>query len=87
MKVSGDMDALRQYLQRQKDNPDQNMEPLPAEWNYIEDLALSMPENSAEYRDLLVKKGKDEIDKRKVFLLGAQGSISLIKDQSGAGLI
>ena len=51
------------------------MEPLPAEWNYIEDLALSMPENSAEYRDLLIKKGKDEIDKRKIFLLGAQGSI------------
>ena len=51
------------------------MEPLLAEWNYIEDLALSMPENSAEYRDLLIKKGKDEIDKRKIFLLGAQGSI------------
>ena len=39
-----------------------------------------MPENSAEYRDLLLKKGKEEIDKRKVFLLGAQGSLQLLKD-------
>ena len=76
MKVSGDMDALREFLKRQKENTDDN-EPLPSEWNYIEDLALSMPENSAEYRDLLVKKGKEEIDKRKIFLLGAQGSIAI----------
>ena len=75
MKVSGDMDALKEYLKRQKENED--AEPLPSEWNYIEDLALSMPENSAEYRDLLVKKGKEEIDKRKIFLLGAQGSIHI----------
>ena len=73
MKVSGDMDNLRSYLQRQKEHTDETlqMEPLPCEWNYLEDIALSLPENSSEYRDLLLKKGKEEIDKRKIFLLGA----------------
>ena len=77
MKVSGDMDNLRSYLQRQKEHIDDThpLEPLLCEWNYMEDIALSMPENSSEYRDLLMKKGKEEIDKRKVFLLGAQGSL------------
>jgi len=36
-------------------------------------MALSMPENSTEYRDLLIRKGRLEIEKRKFFLLGAQG--------------
>ena len=73
MKVSGDMENLRGYLQRQKDNPNKSddLAALPCEWNYMEDIALSMPENSSEYRDLLMKKGREEIDKRKVFLLGA----------------
>ena len=82
MKVSGDMDNLRSYLQRQKEHTDETlqMEPLPCEWNYLEDIALSLPENSSEYRDLLLKKGKEEIDKRKIFLLGAQGSLQLVKE-------
>ena len=74
MKVSGDMENLRAYLQRQKEHSGKEGEPLdsmPYEWNYIEDIALSMPENSSEFRDLLLKKGKEEIDKRKMFLLGA----------------
>ena len=45
------------------------------EWTYMEDLALSMPETASEYRELLLKKGKDEIDKRKFFLLST-GSIN-----------
>jgi hypothetical protein len=44
------------------------------EWTYIEDIALSMPETAAEYRELLMRKGKDEIDKRKFFLLST-GSV------------
>ena len=91
MKVSGDMESLRNYLQRQKDHNNtsskaassdqkEELKPMPCEWNYMEDIALSMPENSSEYRDLLMKKGREEIDKRKVFLLGAQGSLTLLKD-------
>ena len=80
MKVSGDMDNLRAYLQRQKEHAAAgdsagHQEPLACEWNYLEDIALSMPENTAEYRDILLRKGKEEIDKRKIFLLGAQGSL------------
>jgi hypothetical protein len=67
---------------------EKELEPLPCEWNYIEDIALSMPENSAEYRDLLTKKGKEEIEKRKVFLLGAQGNIQFTKQNTtSSGLI
>ena len=84
MKVSGDMDNLRQCLQKEKEaaagGKGGHIEPMPCEWSYLEDIALSMPENSAEYRDLLIRKGREEIDKRKVFLLGAQGSLQLLKD-------
>lgn len=41
------------------------------EWTYLEEIALSMPENSTEYRCLLTTKGKDEIEKRKRFLLNS----------------
>lgn len=40
-------------------------------WTYQDDIALSLPENSGEFRDLLARKGRMEIDKRKTFLLGA----------------
>ena len=66
MKVSGDLGALRTYLEKGAEG-----EPMKNEWSYIEDIALSMPENSAEFRDLLVTKGKEEIEKRKFFLLSS----------------
>ena len=69
MKVSGDLEALRAYLQNEKEKGKDISQ--VAEWNYIEDMALSMPENSTEYRDLLIRKGRLEIEKRKFFLLGA----------------
>ena len=71
MKVSGDLEALKAYLNNEKNNRSEISQ--VAEWNYIEDMALSMPENSTEYRDLLIRKGRLEIEKRKFFLLGAQG--------------
>ena len=84
MKVSGDMENLRACLQKQKESAaseaDCQSESMPCEWSYLEDIALSMPENSSEYRDLLMKKGREEIDKRKIFLLGAQGSLQLMRD-------
>ena len=32
-------------------------------------MALSLPENTQEYRELLQKKGRHEVDKRKFFLI------------------
>ena len=59
MKVSGDINAVKEYLAGNK----------VTEWDYLEDIALSYPENSTEYRCLVAKKGREEIDKRKYFLL------------------
>lgn len=39
------------------------------QWSYLEDIALSMPENSSDYRCLVSTKGREEIEKRKYFLL------------------
>jgi hypothetical protein len=43
-----------------------------AEWTYLEDLALSHPESSTEYRCLVTTKGREEVEKRKRFLMGAR---------------
>ena len=59
VKVSGDIVNLKRYLEG---------EDVPI-WSYLEDLALTKPEDSMEYRCLLESKGKDEIDKRKKFLM------------------
>jgi len=59
MKVSGDIQAVKDHLAG-------NTVTL---WNYMEDLALSMPENTTEYRCLVSQKGREEIEKRKYFLL------------------
>lgn len=63
MKVSGDIQALKDLLAGNK----------VVTWDYLEDLALSNNENSSDYRLLLSKKGKDEIEKRKYFLLRVSG--------------
>ena len=59
MKVSGDIQAVKDHLAGKK----------VTLWSYLEDIALSMPENSSEYRCLVGQKGRDEIEKRKYFLL------------------
>ena len=59
MKVSGDIQAVKDHLAGNKITT----------WSYLEDIALSMPENSSEYRCLVSSKGKEEIEKRKYFLL------------------
>lgn len=43
-------------------------------WDYLEDIALSNNENTSEYRLLLTRKGKEEIEKRRYFLLRVSGS-------------
>ena len=59
IKVSGDLQSVRDYLEGKR----------VVEWTYLEDIALSTPEASTEYRCLVQTKGKDEIEKRKKFLL------------------
>jgi len=63
MRVSGDMQAVRDHLQGKR----------VVEWQYLEDIALAQPEASTEFRCLLTTKGKEEIEKRKRFLLSAAG--------------
>jgi DUF971 family protein len=64
MKVSGDIQALKDHLAGNK----------VVTWDYLEDLALSNNENSSDYRLLLTRKGREEIDKRKYFLLRVSGN-------------
>ena len=59
MKISEDIQAVKDYLEGK---------PV-IQWTYLEDQALGQPDNSNEYRLLLTTKGKDEIEKRKWFLL------------------
>ena len=59
IKVSGDLESVRDYLEGKR----------VIEWTYLEDIALATPEGSTEYRCLVQTKGKDEIEKRKRFLL------------------
>jgi len=63
MKVSGDLNALKNHLQGLR----------VSEWSYLEDQALAMPESSQEYRCLLTTKGREEVEKRKRFLLNIRG--------------
>ncbi len=59
MKVSGDMGQLRDYLEGKR----------VTEWTYLEDMALAQSEHTTEYRCLLASRGREELDKRKRFLL------------------
>lgn len=69
MKVSGDIQSVKDYLAGRK----------VCEWNYLDDVALSMPETSNEFKLLLSEKGKDEIDRRKRFLLNASVGMGDLK--------
>jgi hypothetical protein len=59
MRVSGDVRRVREYLEGKR----------VVEWTYLEDIALSQPESSTEYRCLVTTKGKEEVERRKRFLL------------------
>ena len=59
VKVSGDLDNLARHFEGHT---------VPM-WTYLEDLALTRPQDSMEYHCLVESKGKEEIEKRKNFLL------------------
>lgn len=59
MKASGDIRRVRDYLEGKR----------IIDWTYLEDIALSQPETSTEYRCLVTTKGKEEVERRKRFLL------------------
>jgi hypothetical protein len=50
---------MREYLEGK---------PSVVEWNYLEDLALTKPEDSPEFQVLLSTKGIEEIRYRRNFL-------------------
>ena len=50
---------MREYLENK---------PGVIEWNYLEDLALTRPEDSPEFQILIQTKGIDEIRVRREFL-------------------
>ena len=58
-KVSGELGRMREYLEHK---------PSVVEWNYLEDLALTKPEDSPEFQVLLSTKGMEEIRSRRTFL-------------------
>jgi hypothetical protein len=57
--MSGRLDKMREYFEGK---------PSAAEWNYLEDLALTKPEDSPEFQVLLSTKGMEEIRLRREFL-------------------
>jgi len=57
-KVSGRLNKMKDYLENR---------PV-IEWSYLEDLALSKPDDSAEFQVLLQTKGWEEIMTRRDFL-------------------
>ena len=58
VKVSGDLEAMRNYLEGKR----------VTEWSQLEDLALTKDESSNDYSILVKTKGVKEIEKRKAFL-------------------
>ena len=59
VKVSGDLEAMRNYLEGKR----------VTEWSSIEDLALAKDSASSDYNILVKTKGLTEIEKRKAFLM------------------
>jgi len=59
LRVSGDIQAVKDHMEGKR----------VVEWSYLDDSALTLPEGSAEYRCLVATKGREEIEKRKKFLL------------------
>lgn len=50
------------------------------EWNFLEDLALTMPENSPEFLVLLQTKGLEEIKFRRNFLQAVPEEFNQIEE-------
>ncbi|MBK8156740.1 MAG: hypothetical protein IPK55_12450 [Streptococcus sp.] len=59
VKASGDLLIMEKFLKGEN----------VSLWNYLEDSALEKQEDSEEYQFLLQMKGKDEVEKRKKFLI------------------
>lgn len=59
VKVSGDLEAVRNYLEGKR----------VTEWSSVEDLALTKDTSSNDYNILIKTKGLKEIEKRRLFLL------------------
>ena len=59
MKVSGDIQAVKDYLEGKE----------VCKWTYVEDMALSQPETAIEFKNLVSQKGREQIEKRRYFLL------------------
>lgn len=65
VKVSGDLEAMKNYLEGKR----------VIEWSVIEDLALSKDQSSNDYSILVKTKGIKELEKRKAFLFeGAENN-------------
>ncbi len=65
LRVCGDLQAVEAALQGRTSDY--------VEWNYLEDLALTKPQESTEYQWLFKLKGQSEIEKRRKFLLTSDG--------------
>ena len=59
VKCSGDFDTIERYLEGE----------TIVSWSYLEDLALTKSVDSMEYRCLISTKGKEEIERRKAFMM------------------
>lgn len=64
VKVSGDLEAMKYYLEGKR----------VTEWSMIEDLALVKDENSSDFSILLKTKGLKEIEKRQAFLFDMESN-------------
>lgn len=69
VKVSGDLEAMKYYLEGKR----------VTEWSMIEDLALSKEENSSDFKILVNTKGSKEIEKRQAFLFDMDNSLIMNK--------
>lgn len=58
MRVSGRAHKVKEYLEGR----------AVVEWNYLEDLALTKPDDSVEFQVVLINKGWAEVQLRRDFL-------------------
>ena len=68
VRLSGDLDALRNQLQSQQQK-------FFTEWSHAEDTALFRDSESNDYAVLLKTKGASELEKRRSFLLGGYNAL------------
>jgi hypothetical protein len=58
VKVSGDLEAMKNYMEGKR----------VTEWSLLEDLSLTKDESTNDYNILVKTKGIKEIEKRRTFL-------------------